>query len=231
MDWKEELIKKVGYQGAISNLEEKEIVADKIAKKVNDGDVIGFGSGTTSCLAIIEIAQKIEKENLNILAIPTSSQVEKLCELLKIKTVSLSEKKPDWNFDGADEIDKNNWMIKGMGAAMFREKMVILNSPKTYILVDKTKFVEELGKKQVVPVEINKEAILYVKEELLKLGAKEIILRKQINNDTPILTDNNNYILDVKFDKITQDLENKIKLITGVIESGLFINYNIEIIF
>ncbi len=214
----------------ISNKEEKIIIANKIANKVKDGDIIGFGSGSTSYLAIIEIAKKIKKENINILAIPTSYEIKILCNELGIPTTTILENKPDWSFDGADEVDQNNCLIKGRGAAMFKEKLNIVNSPITYILVDKSKFVKELGEKTSIPIEVFPESINSVKEKLADLGAEKITLRLAEKKDGPVITENNNIILDVKFIEIYDTLEKDIKSITGVIESGLFIGYNIEII-
>ena len=219
------------WNSEITNEKEKIILAKKVAEKVKDGDCIGFGSGSTSYLAIIEIAKKIKDENLKITAIPTSYEIKLLCNSLEIPVASILEKKPDWSFDGTDEFDKNNWLIKGRGAAMFKEKLNIKASKKVYILADSSKFVNKLGDKFSIPVECFAESINYAQEELIKMGATECILRKGKGKDGPIVTENNNLILDVKFDNIDKDLEQKIKSITGVIETGLFIGYqNIEII-
>ena len=229
MNWGEDILTKVEFND-INQREEKEKIAKQITEKVKDGQVIGFGSGSTSYLTVIEIAKKIKEENINIIAIPTSLEIKMLCARLEIPTASIMEMKPDWSFDGADEVDNNNWMLKGRGGAMFKEKLNIANSPITYILIDKSKRVEKLGSKFKVPVECFPEAINYVKEELVKLGGKEIELRRAIGKDGPILTENNNVILDVKFEEITKELEKDIKAIPGVIESGLFIGYNVEIV-
>lgn len=230
MDWNKQMKEKFNMYAEIKNKESKQIVANKIADKVKEGDVIGFGSGSTSFLAVCEIAKKIEKEKIKIIAIPTSYEIKMLCSYYNIQTASLLEKRPDWCFDGADEVDKNNWLIKGRGAAMFQEKLNIINSPKTYILVDETKFVSKLGEKCPVPVECFPNSINFVKERLLEFGANEIILRKAVSKDGPVITENGNFILDVKFENISEDLEKKLKLITGVLETGLFIGYNIEIV-
>ena len=229
MNWGEDILTKVEFND-INQREEKEKIAKQITEKVKDGQVIGFGSGSTSYLTVIEIAKKIKEENINIIAIPTSLEIKMLCARLEIPTASIMEMKPDWSFDGADEVDNNNWMLKGRGGAMFKEKLNIANSPITYILIDKSKRVEKLGSKFKVPVACFPEAINYVKEELVKLGGKEIELRRAIGKDGPILTENNNVILDVKVEKITKELEKEIKAIPGVIESGLFIGYNVEIV-
>ena len=153
-----------------------------------------------------------------------------LCGYLGIPTTTLNEKKPDWSFDGTDEVDNNKWLIKGRGGAMFKEKLNIVNSPITYILADESKKVEKLGSKFKIPVECFSEAVNYIKIELINLGGTEIELRKAIGKDGPCITENGNLILDVKFENISPDLEKKIKFIPGVIESGLFINYNVEVI-
>ena len=229
MNWNKNILSKIEFEN-ISDLEEKKEVAKKIVDKAQDGQVIGFGSGSTSYLATIEMANRIKKENLQIKAIPTSYEIKMLCSYLEIPTTRMIENKPDWSFDGADEVDEHNWLIKGRGGAMFKEKLNIANSPITYILIDKTKIVDKLGSKFKVPVECFPEVINFIKEKLIELGGTEIELRKAVGKDGPIITENNNLILDVKFDSITENLEEKIKFIPGVIESGLFINYNVEII-
>ena len=207
----------------IENRKEKEELALRILDKVKDGDCIGFGSGTTSYIAAIKIGEMIKEKGLNITAIPTSSYMKELCKKYGIKVGDLIENKIDWAFDGADEVDqKTLWLIKGKGAAMFKEKLNIISSPITYILADKSKFVKKLGEKCKVPIEVFPDALKYVSEELKKLGASDITYRG--------MTENNNGILDVKFEKIYKELEKEIKEITGVIESGLFLGYNIEII-
>lgn len=229
MYWDKNILNKIEFDN-ISNIEEKKKLGEIIANKVEDGQVIGFGSGSTSYMATLAISDKVKKENLNITAIPTSYEIKMLCAYLGIKTASLIECKPDWSFDGADEVDNNKNLIKGRGGAMFKEKLNIVNSPITYILIDKSKKVYKLGEKFKIPVECVFDSVNYVKEELIKLGGKDISLRKAVGKDGPIITENSNAILDVKFDNITDDLENKIKSITGVIESGLFIGYNVEIL-
>jgi ribose 5-phosphate isomerase A len=206
----------------ISRKEEKIKLGKKIAERVKDGQTIGFGSGSTSYLTAIEIGKKVEKEHLHIIAIPTSKEIENVCKQYKIQIGNLVENKIDWAFDGADEVDPDNNMIKGMGAAMFKEKLNILNSSINYILIDQTKFVKELGEKHPVPVEVFPQALEYVSRKLEELGATETIFRG--------MTENQNAILDVRFEKIDNKLEAKIKNITGVIESGLFMGYNVEII-
>lgn len=230
MNWDKELLQKPMWKEEIKNREKKEQVAKKIAQKVQDGDVIGFGSGSTSYLTAIEIAHKVKMENLKITAIPTSYEMKMLCTYLEIPTATLEEKKPDWCFDGADEVDRDNWLIKGRGAAMFNEKLNIKAAKEVYILVDESKIVNKLGTNFPIPVECNPKALNLVKEELYKMGANTIELRLALKKDGPVITENGNLILDVRFNNIDETLEKRLKNITGVIETGLFIGYNVNIV-
>ena len=151
MKWSKEVLENINFEN-ITNREEKEKIAIQIAQKVKNGETIGFGSGSTSYLAVKEISKRIKKENIDILAIPTSHEIKMLCSELEIPTTTIMENKPDWCFDGADEVNDTNWLIKGRGAAMFREKLNIANSPVTYILADKTKFVRNLGEEAYIPM-------------------------------------------------------------------------------
>ena len=218
------------WKNNVDNKEEKIKLAKRMAKRVKDGDVIGFGSGSTSYLTAVEIANRVKEEKLSIKAIPTSNIIEDLCKELKIQTTTLSQAKPDWCFDGADEIDSHNWLIKGMGAALYKEKMNMKNSDENYILVDNSKFVERLGENHPVPIECEKEKVEKVKKEVEKLGANNIEIRKSNTNEGYLITDNGNYILHAWFEKIEASLEEKLVQIDGVLESGLFIGYDIIVI-
>lgn len=230
MNWQSDIITNLSWSDTIINIEGKQKVADEIAKKVKDGDIIGVGSGSTSYLALLAIAKKVKEEKLNIRGIPTSIEISLMCGKLGIPITSLYEHRPDWLFDGADEVDPNRSLIKGRGGAMFKEKIMISSSPVSYILVDESKMVDKLGSKFPVPVEVFPQALLHVEKELKKLGATSLVLRLAKGKDGPVITENGNLILDANFEEITTNMEQMIKSITGVIESGLFINYNIEVL-
>ncbi|MDB5001999.1 MAG: ribose-5-phosphate isomerase [Mucilaginibacter sp.] len=230
MNWNSDIIKNLSWAGTINNRAGKQKVADQIVSKIKDGDVIGIGSGSTVYLTLFAIAEKIKAEKLNILAIPTSIEISTACSKLGIPLTSLYEHKPDWCFDGADEVDPAHNLIKGRGGALFKEKLLISSSPLNYIIVDDTKLVDKLGTKFPVPVEVFPSALLHVEEGLKAVGANSIVLRLAGGKDGPVITENGNLLLDVHFDNIYNELELKIKAITGVIESGLFINYNIEVL-
>ncbi|MDR1706412.1 MAG: ribose 5-phosphate isomerase A [Prevotella sp.] len=230
MDWGENLIEGLKWSDNIINREGKERVAEMIAAKASDGDVIGAGSGSTVYLALYAIAKKIKETDWAIQIIPSSLEISMTCIQLGIPQTTLLNKKPDWTFDGADEVDSNNNMIKGRGGAMFKEKLLICNSKKTYILIDKSKLVSNLGQNFPIPVEIFPSSLLYVENELRNMGATEINLRLAKGKDGAIITENGNLILDARFTSIDNILESRIKSITGVIESGLFIGYDVEVL-
>jgi ribose 5-phosphate isomerase A len=224
------LISTLQWSSQIINPAGKQKVAQQIASMVKDGDVLGVGSGSTVYMALLAISERIKAEGLNILAIPTSLEITMFCSKLGITLTTLFEHTPDWLFDGADEVDPNNWLIKGRGGAMFKEKLLISSSPVSYIIVDDSKMVSKLSTNFPVPVEVFPQALLHVEAELKKLGANSIALRPAKGKDGPVVTENNNLILDCRFDEVTGSLERDIKAITGVIESGLFIGYNLQIL-
>lgn len=230
MNWQSDIIKNLSWAGNISNVAGKQKVADQIVSKIKDGDVLGVGSGSTVFLTLFAIAERIKAERLNIKAIPTSIEISLFCTKLGIPLTTLFEHKPNWCFDGADEVDPNKSLIKGRGGALFKEKLLISSSPVSYIIVDDSKMVDRLGLKFPIPVEVFPQALTHVEQELLFLGATDIQLRPAGGKDGPVITENNNLLLDVRFHEIDIDMERKIKNITGVIESGLFINYNIEVL-
>lgn len=230
MNLQSDILNTLEWSGTIINLEGKQKVADEIAVKVKDGDILGVGSGSTVYVALLAISKRIKEEGLKIKAIPTSIEISMFCSKLGIPLTSLFEYKPDLLFDGADEVDPDKSLIKGRGGAMFKEKLLISSSPKNYIIVDDSKLVKKLGTNFPIPVEVFPQALLHVEEELKKIGASELQLRPAKGKDGPIITENGNLILDARFHDIGKDMEHAIKSITGVIESGLFINYNVEIL-
>jgi ribose 5-phosphate isomerase A len=230
MNWQSGILKNLAWPDTIANQEAKQKVAEKIAGKVKDGDVLGVGSGSTSYLALIAIAEKIKAEGLNIKAIPTSFEISMACTNLGVPLTSIFEHRPDWSFDGADEVDPDHNLIKGRGGEMFKEKLSMIVSPLNYIIVDETKLVKKLGTNFPIPVEVFPLALLHVEEKLKALGADSLSLRLAKGKDGPVITESGNLIVDARFYEIDNNLEFKIKSITGVIESGLFIKYNVEVL-
>jgi ribose 5-phosphate isomerase A len=229
--WSNPSSKRVEWLGTISRREEKQAVARTIAAKVRDGDVIGAGSGSTALLTIEEIGRRVRDEGSRCKLIPTSREMEMAAGALGLTTTNLLNDKPAWCFDGADEVDPDGNLIKGRGGAMYREKLVISAADKVYILIDSTKRVQRLGEKFPVPVEILPEALHLVETSILHIpGVEKTKLRLAHGKDGPVITENGNFILDVRFSIIEPDTEKQIKSLTGVLESGLFWGFNPEIV-
>ncbi|WP_075037920.1 ribose 5-phosphate isomerase A [Halobacillus dabanensis] len=230
MKWENKIASNALWSGEISNLRNKEHVAEQVSQFVKNGDTIGIGSGSTSYLALRKIASRVAEEQLDILAIPTSKEAEMNCSYLGLTTTSLVAARPDWGFDGADEVDDQRRLIKGRGGALFAEKLVMASSPKTYILVDESKHVTKLGEKFSVPLEIDPRAVHIVETALGDFPCEEVHLRMAAAKDGPVLTEAGNFLLDAKFHHIGNDLEKELSAIPGVVESGLFIGYSVEIL-
>ena len=230
MEWENQLIQELQWSNKISNKASKELVAQEIAGLAKDGDVIGAGSGSTVYLTLFALAQRVKQESLHIKIIPASAEISMTCIQLGLPQTTLWNKRPDWTFDGADEVDPHNNLIKGRGGAMFKEKLLIKSSGKTYIIVDESKLVSKLGSKYPIPVEVFPHALSHVENEIRLLGASKISLRLAEGKDGPVFTESGNFILDIHLSNIVSDLEQKLKAITGVIESGLFIGYDITVL-
>ncbi len=215
---------------AISNRAAKEALGRQMADKVEDGQVIGVGSGSTAYLAVLAIGERVRREKLRATVICTSPELTLACAAAGLQVASLLQVRPDWAFDGADEVDPERNLIKGRGGAMFMEKVLMWASPRNFILVDPSKLVPKLGAKFAVPVEVLPVALRLVESELRAIGATEMLMRLAVGKDGPVVTENGNFILDVRFGGIHKELERDIKAIPGVIESGLFWGRDVEIV-
>lgn len=197
--------------------------ATEAARRVKDGQIVGLGSGTTAELSIEEIGRRISKESIDVIGIPTSIRSEKTALKAGITISSLDEhSEVDLTIDGADEIDPELNLIKGLGGALLREKIVAEASMKELIVADGSKLVDTLGTKAPLPVEITRFSSGYLTMRLSKLGCMP---RLRMDGGEAVVTDNGNYIIDCEFALIENpnDLEMKIKSIAGVVETGLFI--------
>jgi len=195
-------------------------------KHVKDGFVVGLGSGSTAALAIEAIGEKIKRERLKVLAVPTSYQAFLLAAKHGIQVTTLEEHGViDVTIDGADQIDSERNLIKGMGAALAREKIVASVSKQNIIIADESKRVKTLGENgHPVPVEVLPFAIAVVKRRIKAIDGTAV-LREGKGKVGPVITDNGNAVLDAVFGVIRNapELEVKLKMIPGVVETGLFI--------
>jgi ribose 5-phosphate isomerase A len=205
---------------------QKRKAAGEAVKHVEDGFVVGLGSGSTAAFAIQAIGEKIKNENLTVLAIPTSYQAFLLAAKHGIQVTTLEEHGViDLTIDGADQIDPKLNLIKGMGAALAREKIVASASKQNIIIADESKRVKTLGENgHPVPVEVLPFAIALVQRRIEEVGGKAV-LREGKGKVGPIITDNGNVVLDAVFGEIrnASEVDAKLKMIPGVVETGLFV--------
>ncbi len=200
----------------------KKIVGYQAAALVKDGNVVGLGTGSTTHHFIKKLGERMEKEEIEVMGIPTSYQSFFLARDSGIPITTLDEHDVDIAVDGADEVDNQLNLIKGGGGAHTLEKIVDQSAERFVVIVDDSKLVQELGKTPV-PVEVIPQAFRVVKKELKDMyGVPE--LRMAERKDGPVITDNGNFVVDVKFEKIPQpkDLEVELNSIPGVVENGIF---------
>ena len=200
----------------------KKIVGYEAVEWVKDGYVIGLGTGSTTHYFIEKLAEKIKNEELEVLGIPTSYQSFFLASDSGIPLTTLEEHDVDLAVDGADEVDPLFNLIKGGGAAHTMEKIIDQSADKFIVIVDDSKMVDVLGKFPV-PVEIIPTALRIVKEQLINIGGQPKLSMAE-RKDGPVITDNGNFVVDVKFDSISEPgkLEVMLNSIPGVVENGVF---------
>ncbi len=213
-------------QGSISNYDGKLAVARRVAVVAESGQKIGAGSGSTSFLAIHAIAERVREGDLGeVTLIPTSIEVQLTIANLGLRVGDLASCAPDWLFDGADEVDPGLNLIKGRGGALFREKLMFRATADRRVIIDETKRVDRLGSKFAVPIEVVPVALPVVIPRLEALEPVELAIRRATGKDGPVITELGNAIVDCRFEGIEDDLERRLKEITGVVESGLFQGY------
>ena len=206
--------------------EEKQKAALVAVKHVKDRFVVGLGSGSTAAFAIEALGERIKNEKLRIVGIPTSYQAFLLAVKCGIPITTLDEyPEIDVTIDGADQLTPELYLIKGMGAAMAREKIVAAASKLNIIIADRQKKVKLLGENnQGVPIEVLPFAISLAKRKIVEVGGKPV-LREGKGKLGPIITDNGNAILDSYFGEIPKpaELQVTVKMIPGVVETGFFV--------
>jgi ribose 5-phosphate isomerase A len=200
----------------------KKAAETAVDRFVKDGMVVGLGTGSTAVFAIKKLGGLVSS-GWDITGIPTSVSSEELARSLGIRLSTLGEHPVvDVTIDGADEVDPKYNLIKGMGGALLREKIVAQSTKKEIIVVDESKLVEKLGTKSPLPVEIVKYGSDRTRHLIEGLGCKPEFRKK---GSEPYVTDNHNYILDCRFESIEKpaQLDRRLSDITGVVENGLFI--------
>ncbi len=198
----------------------KQLAAGKAAEFVQDGMVVGLGTGSTAEWAIRQLGQKVQ-DGLRIRAIATSVRSENLARELGISLVSFAEIQTiDLTIDGADEVDPQMNLIKGGGGSLLREKIVAAASTTFIVIVDESKLVPRLGTFPL-PVEVVPFGWEMTARALKQLGGAPTL---RMAAGKTFVSDNGHYILDCAFGAIDQPaaLSSRLNAIPGVVENGLF---------
>lgn len=203
-------------------VEAKRLAAERGVKYIEDGMMVGLGTGSTVYYAILKLSERV-KQGLRIKAIATSTRSEQLAKECGIKLVSFSDvEQIDITIDGADEVDSGWNLIKGGGGALLREKIVAAASKQLIIVVDESKVVPTLGKFPL-PVEVVRFGHEMTARRIADLGCAPHL---RLVEGTPYVTDNGNYIFDCDCQAIPNppELDQALQSIPGVIDTGLFTN-------
>ena len=212
----------------------KQAVALAAVDQIENGMILGLGSGSTAALMIEALAVKIKSGEIkDVVGVTTSFQGEVLASELGIPLKSLSSVSTiDLAIDGADEVDPKFQLIKGGGACHVQEKLVAALAKKFIVVVDSTKLVKKLNLDFKLPVEVLPSAWKQVQKTLQDLGG-EGNLRMAQKKAGPIVTDQGNLILDLSFRHGIDEpdlLESQINNIPGVLENGLFVNLTDQVL-
>jgi ribose 5-phosphate isomerase A len=201
----------------------KRMAAARAVDEVEDGMVLGLGSGSTAAFALEFLAARIA-QGLRVVGIPTSERTAALARRLGVPLTSFAEhRRIDITIDGADQVERGTLnLVKGLGGALMREKLVASASDRMIVVADETKLVTRLGGHTPLPVEIVAFGWQTVLDRLAAIGCAPLL---RLSGEQPFTTDGGNYIADCALAEITDAaaLDARLAAIVGVVESGLFI--------
>jgi ribose 5-phosphate isomerase A len=202
--------------------QQKALVSNAAAALVQDGQVVGLGTGTTVAYLIGALGERV-RAGLRFTGVATSDITDRAARAAGL-TLDGLERYPvlDLDLDGADEVDPRLDLVKGRGGALLREKIVACAARRFIVLVDEGKLVRRLGEIASLPIEIVPFGWTVTMRALEKLGAAASLR----GGERPHCTDNGNYILDCKFPSLAEPgpLASAIKAVPGVVEHGLFLD-------
>lgn len=205
----------------------KKQAAETAVASVQSGMVVGLGTGSTAVHAVRAIGRMLQNGRLrDIIAIPTSEATAREAKKWRIPLTTFDDHPViDLTIDGADEVAPNLDLIKGLGGALLREKIVAAASKEMIVVADYTKRVPQLGSKAPLPVEVVPFAHQPVSAYLASLGAEVVLRREKDGGKRPFITDEGNIILDCHFGPIADAaaLAQAIRRQPGVVEHGLFL--------
>ncbi len=199
---------------------EKRVVSKYVLDLVDGVDILGLGSGTTIATFVEELASSNLAKDLRV--IPSSSQIESVARKNGLNVVGSNYGKPDLTIDGADEIDSELNLLKGGGGALVREKVLAINSNYYVVIADHRKLVNRLCTRKPLSIEILPYGLEWTKELLESALDSKAIIR--MREGSIFLSDNGNYILDLKCEPLEDPsaVEKQLKLYPGVVDVGIF---------
>ena len=200
------------------------------SKLVESGMKVGLGTGSTAYWLVHHLAERVRNEDLKFVGVPTSAQTRDQADAQGIKLISMDDAgRLDITIDGADEFDQSMNLIKGGGGAHLQEKIVAFGSDLMVVIADESKKVEKLGRFPL-PVEVLKfgsaSSQMKIEELLIAKKFKDFDVKMRIKDEKPFITDEGNYIFDLKLNEIEdpKELCGDLNIIPGVVENGLFID-------
>ncbi len=209
----------------------KKLCGEEAAKDVEDGMIVGLGTGSTVKYTILELARRVRDEGLQIHGIPTSEASANLAREEGIPLTDLdAHPVVDITIDGADEFDGHKNLIKGGGGALTREKIVAKASKRMVVVADESKEVQHLGSTFALPIEVIELGITPVLRLVETLGADATV--RTASDGSRYLTDNGHPIIDAKWPQIDDPvaLEQTLCMMPGVVECGLFLGLCDEVV-
>lgn len=202
----------------------KKMAAERAVEDcIEDGMTVGLGTGSTAYYAIKRIGERVAEEGLTLTCVSTSEESSEIGRSFGLNVVPFEgSERIDVTIDGADEVNMLLQLIKGLGGALLREKIIASATDKEVIVADRSKFVEVLGAATPLPVEVLRYGHEHTKIGLEKLGCVASI---RMRGEDAFITDGGNFIYDCKFESIERPyfLESRINNIPGVVENGLFL--------
>jgi ribose 5-phosphate isomerase A len=203
---------------------QKRLAAQQAAALVEDGMVVGLGTGSTATFFIQSLIERVQ-DGLRIVCIPTSERSAEQARAGGLTLVDFGTHPViDLTIDGADEIKRDSLdLVKGLGGALLREKIVAAASKRMVVIADSSKLVDWLGTTAPIPIEVTQFGWQATREKLRHTGAT--LAQRQTGNGEPYITDGGNFILDATYEAIAdaRRLNTDIRSIVGVVETGLFI--------
>jgi ribose 5-phosphate isomerase A len=209
----------------------KKIAADAAAKLVEDGMVVGLGTGSTATMFVSALGQRVADQRLRISGIPTSEQTAALARSLQIPLTDFAaHAQADLTVDGADEVESGTlYLIKGHGGALLREKIVAAGSKRMVVVADETKISQQLGSLALVPVEVVRFGWEWTQMRLADLGGNPALRMGKDGN--PYVTDGGHYVIDCAFGPMEnpKEIAHHLDHVIGSVEHGMFLKFASEV--